>query len=50
MVRVIASTKDVSVYCIEGEEMTYALQFHQEVYHTTDGKQLLKTFGPYCQE
>jgi GMP synthase (glutamine-hydrolysing) len=41
----IASTKDVknAAYRIEGE-MTYALQFHPEVYHTTDGKQLLENF------
>ncbi len=41
----IASTKDVenAAYTIEGE-MTYALQFHPEVYHTTDGKQLLENF------
>ena len=38
---VIASTKDVKVaaYKIEKEE-TYAIQFHPEVYHSTDGKQL----------
>ncbi|MGJ8593333.1 MAG: glutamine-hydrolyzing GMP synthase [Aquaticitalea sp.] len=41
----IASTKDVenAAYSIEGE-MTYALQFHPEVYHSTDGKQLLENF------
>ncbi|MEZ4791967.1 MAG: glutamine-hydrolyzing GMP synthase [Gelidibacter sp.] len=41
----IASTKDVenAAYKIEGE-MTYALQFHPEVYHSTDGKQLLENF------
>ena len=41
----IASTNDVTnaAYRIEGEE-TYAIQFHPEVYHTTDGKQLLKNF------
>ena len=30
-------------YKIEGE-ITYAIQFHPEVYHSTDGKQLLKNF------
>ncbi len=41
----IASTHDVSnaAYRIEGEE-TYAIQFHPEVYHSTDGKQLLENF------
>ena len=36
----LASTKDVenAAYKIEGEE-TYAIQFHPEVYHSTDGKQ-----------
>ena len=28
---------------IDGEE-TYAIQFHPEVYHSTDGKQLLENF------
>jgi len=43
--KVIASTEDVvnAAYKIEGEE-TYAIQFHPEVYHTTDGKQLLENF------
>lgn len=41
----IASTHDVEngAYKIEGEK-TYAIQFHPEVYHTTDGLQLLKNF------
>lgn len=41
----IASTHDVenAAYRIEGED-TYAIQFHPEVYHTTDGKQLLENF------
>ena len=41
----LASTHDVenAAYRIEGEE-TYAIQFHPEVYHTTDGKQLLENF------
>ena len=41
----LASTHDVenAAYKIEGED-TYAIQFHPEVYHTTDGKQLLENF------
>jgi GMP synthase (glutamine-hydrolysing) len=41
----IASTKDVenAAYRIEGEQ-TYAIQFHPEVYHSTDGKQMLENF------
>jgi GMP synthase (glutamine-hydrolysing) len=41
----LASTKDVenAAYKIEGEQ-TYAIQFHPEVYHSTDGKQLLENF------
>ena len=41
----LASTHDVknAAYKIEGEE-TYGIQFHPEVYHSTDGKQLLKNF------
>ena len=41
----LASTADVvnAAYKIEGEE-TYAIQFHPEVYHSTDGKQLLENF------
>ncbi len=41
----LASTKDVenAAYRIEGED-TYAIQFHPEVYHSTDGAQLLKNF------
>ncbi len=41
----LASTKDVenAAYKIEGES-TYAIQFHPEVYHSTDGKQMLENF------
>ncbi|MAQ74938.1 MAG: glutamine-hydrolyzing GMP synthase [Aquimarina sp.] len=41
----LASTYDVlnAAYKIEGEN-TYAIQFHPEVYHSTDGKQLLENF------
>ncbi|MFI8604354.1 glutamine-hydrolyzing GMP synthase [Cellulophaga baltica] len=41
----LASTNDVenAAYKLEGEE-TYAIQFHPEVYHSKDGKQLLENF------
>tara|TARA_B110000285_G_scaffold26582_1_gene25861 strand:+ start:3947 stop:5476 length:1530 start_codon:yes stop_codon:yes gene_type:complete len=41
----LASTDDVknAAYRIADEE-TYAIQFHPEVYHTTDGKLLLENF------
>ena len=41
----LASTHDVvnAAYKIEGET-TYAIQFHPEVYHSTDGKILLQNF------
>ncbi|MBS7786902.1 glutamine-hydrolyzing GMP synthase [Flavobacterium sp. CYK-55] len=41
----LASTHDVNnaAYRIEGE-LTYAIQFHPEVYHSTDGKLLLENF------
>lgn len=41
----LASTHDVAnaAYKIEGET-TYAIQFHPEVYHSTDGKQILENF------
>jgi len=41
----LASTRDVenAAYKIEGEQ-TFAIQFHPEVYHSTDGKQLLANF------
>jgi GMP synthase (glutamine-hydrolysing) len=41
----IASTHDVenAAFKIDNEE-TYAIQFHPEVYHSTDGKQLLENF------
>jgi GMP synthase (glutamine-hydrolysing) len=43
--KVIASTHDVHVaaYKIDGEQ-TYGIQFHPEVYHSTDGKTLIKNF------
>lgn len=41
----LASTHDVenAAYRIE-DETTYAIQFHPEVYHSTDGKQMLENF------
>ncbi len=41
----LASTSDVenAAFRIDGED-TYAIQFHPEVYHSTDGKQLLENF------
>lgn len=41
----LASTKDVenAAFKIEGE-LTYAIQFHPEVYHSVDGKQILENF------
>jgi len=43
--KVIASTSDVenAAYKIEGET-TFAIQFHPEVYHTSQGTELLKNF------
>lgn len=43
--RVIASTADVknAAFKIEGET-TYGIQFHPEVYHSTEGQQLLRNF------
>ncbi len=42
---IIASTQDVKAggYQIEGEE-TWGIQFHPEVYHSTEGMELLKNF------
>ncbi|WP_339629245.1 glutamine-hydrolyzing GMP synthase [uncultured Maribacter sp.] len=41
----LASTHDVenAAFKFDGEE-TYAIQFHPEVYHSTDGKQVLENF------
>ena len=42
---IITSTEDVQVagYQIT-KEKTFAIQFHPEVYHSTDGKQLFSNF------
>ncbi len=46
---IIASTADVAVggYKIKGEN-TWAVQFHPEVFHTTDGTKLLSNFLNIC--
>ncbi len=43
--KVVGSTDDVEVagFKVEGEE-TYGIQFHPEVYHSTEGTKLLKNF------
>ncbi|HYW95480.1 MAG TPA: glutamine-hydrolyzing GMP synthase [Bacteroidales bacterium] len=43
--RIIASTEDIRVgaFAVE-EEKTFGLQFHPEVYHTTEGSVILKNF------
>ena len=43
--KVVGSTHDVEVagFKVEGEE-TYGIQFHPEVYHSTEGTKLLKNF------
>lgn len=47
---IIASTADVAIggYKINGEH-TWAVQFHPEVYHTTDGTRLLSNFLNICK-
>lgn len=43
--KVISSTADVEIagYKVEGEK-TYGIQFHPEVYHSTEGKVLIENF------
>ena len=47
---IIASTADVAIggYKVNGEP-TWAVQFHPEVYHTTDGTRLLSNFLNICK-
>lgn len=41
----IASTADIATGAFKfGNELTYGIQFHPEVYHTHEGKQLLNNF------
>ncbi len=43
--KVLASTEDVEYAAFMiNDEPTYAIQFHPEVYHTTEGTQLLRNF------
>ncbi len=43
--KIIASTEDVPVAAFEFEgEQTWGIQFHPEVYHSTEGSRLLKHF------
>ncbi|MCX6258864.1 MAG: glutamine-hydrolyzing GMP synthase [Bacteroidia bacterium] len=43
--KLIASTRDVKVAAFQvNNEKTWGIQFHPEVYHTTQGLQLLKNF------
>lgn len=43
--RLIASTEDIenAAYCIDGEQ-TYCVQFHPEVFHSTEGSVMLGNF------
>lgn len=43
--KIIGSTSDVKVGAFQiEEEETYGIQFHPEVYHTTQGKEILRNF------
>ncbi|UCG27904.1 MAG: glutamine-hydrolyzing GMP synthase [Bacteroidales bacterium] len=43
--KIIGSTSDVRVGAFEiSDEKTYGIQFHPEVYHTTEGKKILHNF------
>jgi GMP synthase (glutamine-hydrolysing) len=48
--KVIASTSDVEAAAYKvGGETTWAVQFHPEVFHTTDGTHLLSNFLNICK-
>ncbi len=43
--QVVASTEDVKVGAFKiADELSFGIQFHPEVYHTSDGLQILKNF------
>jgi GMP synthase (glutamine-hydrolysing) len=43
--KLVASTEDVNIAAYKiNDKLTYGIQFHPEVYHTEQGKQLLKNF------
>jgi GMP synthase (glutamine-hydrolysing) len=43
--KVTASTRDIEIGAYKNtSEPTYGIQFHPEVYHTTEGKKILKNF------
>lgn len=44
-INIIGSTADVEIGAFKiKDEITYGIQFHPEVYHTTEGKEILKNF------
>jgi len=44
--KVVASTEDVNFAAFKiDDEQTYGIQFHPEVYHTSEGQQVLKNFA-----
>lgn len=48
--KIIASTKDVEVAAYKiNSEQTWGVQFHPEVFHSTDGTKILSNFLNICQ-
>lgn len=44
-INIIGSTADVEIGAFKiNDEITYGIQFHPEVYHTTEGKEILRNF------
>jgi len=44
-INIIGSTADVEIGAFKiKDEITYGIQFHPEVYHTTEGKEILRNF------